>query len=155
EHIGKIAIDPKNSDVVYVAALGHLWNSNDERGLYKTTDGGKTWNRVLTVDKDTGCADVALDPQEPDVVYASTWQFRRQAWSFSSGGPGSALYKSTDGGKTWQKLTKGLPEGTLGRIAIAVAPSRTSVVYANVESAKTALYRSDDTGATWTSVSSA
>lgn len=155
EHIGRIAVDPKNSDVVYVAALGHLWNANEERGLYKTTDGGKTWNRVLYVDKDTGCSDVVLDPQEPSIVYASTWQFRRLGWSFSSGGPGSALYRSTDAGKTWKKLTEGLPTGTLGRIAIGVAPSRTSVVYANVESNKTALYRSDDMGASWTPVSSA
>jgi photosystem II stability/assembly factor-like uncharacterized protein len=155
ERIGKIAIDPKNSDVVYVAALGHLWNANEERGLYKTTDGGKTWSRVLYVDASTGCSDVALDPQEPNVVYAATWQFRRQGWSFSSGGPGSGLHKSTDGGKTWQRVTKGMPEGTLGRIAVAVAPARASVVYATVEAKKTALYRSDDQGVSWTELSSA
>lgn len=154
ERIGKIVIDPKNPDTVYVAALGHLWNGNEERGLYKTTDGGKTWERVLFVDKDTGCADVAIDPQEPSIIYASTWQFRRKGWSFSSGGPGGGLHKSTDGGKTWTRLTKGLPEGTLGRIAIAVAPSRPGTVYAVVEAKKSALFRSDDAGATWAAMSS-
>ncbi len=155
ERVGQIVIDPKNSDTVYVAATGHLWNSNENRGLYKTTDGGKTWNKILYVDADTGCADVAVDPQEPNVVYASMWQFRRKAWSFSSGGPGSGLYKSTDAGKTWNKITKGLPDGTLGRISVAVAPTRASVVYAVVEARKTSLFRSDDQGTTWTNVSSA
>lgn len=155
ERIGKIAIDPKNPQTVYVAALGHLWDSNEERGLYKTSDGGKSWERVLFVDRDTGCADVAVDPQEPSILYASMWQFRRQGWGFSSGGPGSGLYKSTDAGKTWTRLTKGLPEGTLGRIAVAVAPSRPGTVYAVVESKKSALYRSDDAGASWMALSTA
>ncbi len=149
EHIGKIVIDPRNSNTVYVAVLGHLWNANKERGLYKTTDGGKTWERILYVDENTGCADLAIDPQEPDIVYAAMWQFRRLPYHFTSGGPGSGLYKSTDGGKTWKRLENGLPEGELGRIAVAVAPSRPNIVYAFVESKETALYRSDDLGETF------
>ena len=154
ERIARIVVNPKNSDVVYVAATGHLWNSSDERGVYKTTDGGKTWNRVLFVDKDTGCADLAVDPQEPSIVYASMWQFRRKPYFFTSGGPGSGLYKSTDAGKTWKKLANGLPDGELGRIAIAVAPSRPNLVYAVVEAKKSGVYRSEDLGETWTKVSS-
>ncbi|MGA9769194.1 MAG: glycosyl hydrolase [Blastocatellia bacterium] len=153
ERIAQIVIDPKNSDTVYVAATGHLWDSNEERGVYKTTDGGKTWQRALFVDKDTGCADLAIDPQEPNVVYAAMWQFRRKPYFFTSGGPGSGLYKSTDAGKTWKRLTKDLPEGELGRIAIAVAPTRSNRVYAVVEAKKSALYRSDDLGESWTKVS--
>ena len=149
ERIARIVVDPKNSDVVYVAATGHLWNGNDQRGVYKTTDGGKTWSNVLFVNKDTGCADIAIDPQEPSIVYASMWQFRRKPYFFTSGGSGSGLYKSTDAGKTWKKLTAGLPEGELGRIAIGVAPSRPNRVYAIVEAKKSGVYRSDDMGETW------
>lgn len=150
ERISKVIIDPKNPNTVYVAVAGHLWDSHEERGVYKTTDGGATWQRVLYVDANTGCSDLAIDPQETNIIYAAMWQFRRQPYTFSSGGPGSGLHKSTDGGKTWKKLTRGLPEGELGRIAIALAPSRPNVIYANVESKKTALYRSDDMGETWT-----
>lgn len=149
ERISKIVIDPKNSDTVYVAVPGHLWDSSEDRGVYKTTDGGKTWAKILYVNPDTGAGDVAIDPQDGKFVYASMWQFRRKPYFFTSGGPGSGLYRSSDGGKTWKKLTTGLPTGDLGRIALAVAPSRPSVVYANVEAAKTALYRSDDMGETW------
>jgi len=152
ERLSKIVIHPKNSDIVYVAAPGHLWNANEERGVYQTTDGGKTWQRILYVDANTGCSDLAIDPQEPNILYAAMWQFRRMPYFFASGGAGSGLYKSTNGGKTWKKLTKGLPEGELGRIAIAVAPSRPSVVYAVVEAKKTALYRSDDLGESWARV---
>src|SRR5215813_12188401 len=105
ERIARVVIDPKNSDTVYVAATGHLWDGNDERGVFKTTDGGATWQKVLFVNKDTGCSDIAIDPQEPTIVYAAMWQFRRKPYSFYSGGPGSGLYKSTDAGKTWKKLT--------------------------------------------------
>ncbi|MDZ7292909.1 MAG: glycosyl hydrolase [candidate division KSB1 bacterium] len=154
ERISKIVIHPRHSEIVYVAVPGHLWDANDERGLYKTTDGGKTWERILYVDANTGCSDLAIDPQEPDILYAAMWQFRRLPYFFTSGGPGSGLYKSSDGGKTWKKLTAGLPEGDLGRIAIAVAPSRPSVVYAVIEARKTALYRSDDFGENWTKVNS-
>ncbi len=154
ERISKILIDPTDSDTVYVCATGHLWNSNQERGVFKTTDGGKNWEKVLYVDEDTGCGGLAMDPQEPNILYAGMWQFRRWPHSFKSGGPGSGLYKTIDGGKNWGRITNGLPEGELGRIAVAVAPSRPSVVYANIESEKTALYRSDNLGETWRRVGS-
>lgn len=150
ERMSKILIDPKDSDTVYVCATGHLWDANDERGVFKTTDGGKTWEKILYINDDTGCGDLAMDPQDTRILYASTWQFRRSPYFFESGGPGSGFHKSMDGGKTWRKITKGLPRGKLGRIAIAVAPTRTSVIYATVESEKTALYRSEDLGETWT-----
>jgi len=149
ERIARIVIDPDDSNVVYVAALGHLWNANEQRGLYKTVDGGRTWQRVLYVDENTGCADVALDPQQPHILYAAMWQFRRWPHFFHSGGPGSGLYKSVDGGTSWRKITAGLPAGELGRIALAVAPSRPSTLYAVVEAEKTGLYRSDDLGESW------
>lgn len=149
ERISAIVVDPANSDTVYVCATGHLWNPNEERGVFKTVDGGKTWEKILYVNADTGCGDLAIDPQEPRILYAGMWQFRRQPDFFTSGGPGSGLYKTTDGGKTWRRITNGMPEGELGRIAIAVAPPRPSVVYATVEAAKTGLYRSDDVGETW------
>ena len=149
EHVARIAIDPKKSDTVFVCATGHLWNANEERGVFRTTDGGKTWKKVLYADANSGCADLSMDPGEPQILYAAMWQFRRQPDFFTSGGPGSGLYRSTDGGETWTKLKNGLPTGTLGRIAVAVAPSRPSTVYAVVESKKTALYRSDDLGENW------
>ncbi len=149
EHVSKIVIDPTDGETVYVCVTGHLWDSNEERGVFKTTDGGKSWKKILYVDEDTGCGDLAMDPQEPDILYAGMWQFRRWPHFFKSGGPGSGLHKTTDGGKTWRRITQGLPEGELGRIAIAVAPSRPSVVYATVESEKTGLYRSNDLGETW------
>jgi photosystem II stability/assembly factor-like uncharacterized protein len=157
QHIGQIEIDPRNSNVVYVAALGHLWGANPERGLYKTTDAGKTWVRVLFVDDDTGVADVKLDPQSPDIVYASGYQRRRAAFGFNGGGPGSALYKSTDGGATWRKLTDGLPYaegGDTGRIGIAVYRKDPRIVYTEIEHAKGGgLFRSNDRGETWTRMS--
>ncbi len=149
ERIAKIAVHPDESDTVYVCATGQLWSANPERGLYKTTDGGATWELILSVDENTGCADLDMDPQEPRILYASMWQFRRYPDFFTSGGPGSALYRTTDGGENWTELTDGLPEGEKGRIAVAVAPSRPAVVYATVESDDTALYRSDDLGNTW------
>jgi photosystem II stability/assembly factor-like uncharacterized protein len=149
EHIARIAVSPKSSDTVYVCATGHAWNANEQRGVFKTTDGGKTWKKVLYVDTNTGCSDLALDPEIPNIVYAGMWQFRRQPDFFSSGGPGSGFYKSTDGGEHWQKMTNGMPAGNLGRIAVAVAPSRSSVLYALIEAKKTGLYRSDDLGEHW------
>jgi len=149
ERISKILVHPTASNVVYVCATGHLWNANEERGVFKTTDAGKTWERILYIGADTGCGDIAIDPQQPDILYAGMWQFRRYPYFFHSGGPGSGLYKTTDGGKRWCKLTNGLPEGELGRIAVAVAPSRPSTVYAVVESENTGMYRSDDLGETW------
>ncbi|MEM9593039.1 MAG: glycosyl hydrolase [Acidobacteriota bacterium] len=149
ERIGAIRIHPENGDVVYVCVTGHLFNANEERGVYKTTDGGETWERILYVDADTGCADLDIDPQDGDILYAAMWQFRRSAHFFTSGGPGSGLHRSMDGGKTWERLEEGLPEGDLGRIAVAVAPSRPNVLYATVEAKENALYRSDDLGKTW------
>ncbi len=153
EHIARIAVHPKKSDTVYVCATGHAWDANEERGVFRTTDGGKTWKKVLYVDKDTGCADISQDPGDPNILYAGMWQFRRRADNFNSGGPGSALYRTKDGGETWEKLNanaaSGLPKGPLGRIAVAVAPSRPSTLYAVVEAKKTALYRSDDLGEHW------
>ncbi len=150
ERIARIAIDPGETSTVYVCATGHLWSANEERGVYKTADGGESWERVLYVDEDTGCSDVAIDPQDPKILYAGMWQFRRYPDFFNSGGPGSGLYKTTDGGETWNELTRGLPSGDKGRIAVAVAPSRASRVYAVVEAEDTALYRSDDLGESWT-----
>ncbi|HEY4492001.1 MAG TPA: glycosyl hydrolase, partial [Acidobacteriota bacterium] len=153
ERISRIAIDPKNTDTVYVSVPGHLWDANEDRGLYRTTDGGKTWQKVFHVNPDTGCSDVVIDPKDSRIVYAAMWQFRRKPYFFTSGGPGGGLYKSTDAGKTWSKIQNGFPKGDLGRIAIAVAPSKSSVLYATVEANKTALYRSEDSGASWKQLS--
>src|SRR5438105_2436581 len=156
EHIAKILVDPGDSNSVLVCALGHLWDDNDERGVFKTSDGGKTWKKVLAgANGATGCGLLAMSRQEPKTVYASMWDFRRQGWTFRSGGPGSGLFKSTDGGDHWTEIndgnTNGLPPKPWGRVAIAVAPSKPQVVYANIEAEKgRGLYRSDDGGATWT-----
>ncbi|MDD5543231.1 MAG: glycosyl hydrolase [Acidobacteriia bacterium] len=149
ERFARIVIDPTNSNTVYACATGHLWDANSERGLFKTVDGGKTWQKVLSANDETGCAWVTMDPQEPKILFASLWQFRRTPYSFNSGGPGSGLFKTTDGGATWTKLTKGLPEGDLGRIAVAVSPSRPSVVFAAVEAKRSGLFRSEDGGESW------
>jgi photosystem II stability/assembly factor-like uncharacterized protein len=149
ERIAKIAVDPTDSDTVFVCATGHLWNANPERGVYKTTDAGKTWEQIFFIDEDTGCADLKMDPQEPGILYAAMWQFRRSPDFFTSGGPGSGLFQSTDGGENWTELTNGLPKGEKGRIAVAIAPSRPAVVYATVEAENSALYRSDDLGSSW------
>lgn len=153
EHISDIIVHPSNSDVVYVAAQGHLWDSNEERGVFKTTDGGKTWNKILYVDENTGCADLDIDPENPDIIYAAMWSHRRLPWTFDSGFNGkSGLYKSVDGGNTWNTIHSGLPDETLGRIGIGVAPSNGQVIYASVEcksKEKKGLYLSTDQGATW------
>ena len=149
ERVAEVRIDPRNSDVVYACVFGHLWNDNEERGVYKSEDGGKTWERLLYVDEKTGCIDLEIDPQQPDLLYAAMWQVRRWPWFFKSGGPGSNLYRSEDGGRTWRPIREGLPSGDLGRIEIALAPSRPATLYAIVEAKETALYRSDDTGLHW------
>jgi photosystem II stability/assembly factor-like uncharacterized protein len=152
ERIAGIQVNPKDPNEVYVAVLGPLWSDSEERGLYKTNDGGKTWNKILFVDKTTGCSDLFLDPTNPNVLYAAFWEFRRTPWSFSSGGNNSALYKSTDAGKTWNKIHNGFPKGKLGRLAIAAAPSNTNILYTVIESEQDkdkGLYRSDDAGASW------
>jgi photosystem II stability/assembly factor-like uncharacterized protein len=149
ERIARIAIDPKASDTVFVCVTGHLYDDSKERGVYRTKDGGKTWENVLFVAEDTGCGDLAMDPQDARVLYAGMWQVRRKPYFFTSGGPKSGLYKSTDGGTTWRRITKGLPDGDLGRIALAVSPVRPAVVYATVEAKQSGFYRSDDLGETW------
>ncbi len=154
EHIAKILVDPKDSNSVYVCATGHLWDDNDERGVFKTNDGGKSWKKILAgANGSTGCGLIAMSPQEPKIIYASMWDFRRKGWTFRSGGPGSGMYKSTDGGDHWTEINsasgKGLPEKPWGRVAIAVAPAKPNVVYANIESKSSALYRSDDAGQSW------
>lgn len=149
EHISKVIIDPNNSDVVYVAVPGALWSDSKTRGLYKTTDGGKSWKKILYTDAKTGCADIAIDPKNSDVLYASMWQFRRTTHSFNSGGPGSALYKSTDGGKTWKKIQKGIEEGELGRMCIAISPTETNKIFLVAESKSSAMYGSTNGGESW------
>lgn len=152
ERISAIEIDPTNSNVVYVGVQGALWSASADRGVYKTTDGGKTWEKILYVDENTGCSELVMDSKNPNVLYAAFWEHRRTAWSFNSGGMQSALYKSTDAGKTWNKIHNGFPTGKLGRIAVAIAPSNPNILYSVIESetdATKGLYRSDDAGATW------
>ena len=160
EHIAKILVDPGDGNNVLVCATGHLWDDADERGVYKTTDGGKTWKKVLAgANGSSGCALLAMSRQEPKTIYASMWDFRRQGWTFRSGGPGSGLFKSSDGGDHWTEISenngKSLPAKPWGRVAIAVAPSKPNVVYANIEVEKgRGLYRSDDGGGSWTKLDS-
>ena len=151
-----ILVDPKNPDVAYVGALGHLFAPNQDRGVFKTTDGGKTWKKILYVDADTGVATMAMDPKDPDVLYVAMWQMQRSPWDFSSGGPSSGIWKSTDGGAHWNNIShnQGLPAGVLGKVGLAVAPSNPNVVYALVQAHVTdsepgGLYRSEDAGKTW------
>lgn len=183
-HIGRIVIDPTDSDVVYVAALGHLYSENEERGLYKTTNGGKTWKKVLDIQREDGkyigVVDVIMSPEDPNTLIAAAYDKIRRPWTFNEGGEGSAVYKSTDGGKSWNKLSNGFPGGFLGRIGLAYAPNNANVVYANVENvnvegiseeerkrmleiglplgndqktAGTEMYRSDDGGESWRKIS--
>lgn len=180
-HIGRIVIHPKNPDVVFVAAAGHLYSDNPERGLYETRNGGKTWRLILDVregGRQIGVTDVVLDPKDPDIMYAATYDKERKPWTFNAGGPGSAIYKSRDGGRKWEKLAGGLPTGVLGRIGLDVSASNPNIVYANIENNNIAgmsseeryrlmragiapkgneagdeMYRSDDRGATWRKVS--
>lgn len=166
KHIGRIITHPANRDIAFVAAMGHLWGPNEERGLYRTKDAGETWEKVLGVDDLTGAVDVQMDPLDHDILYAATYQRQRRPWGFHGGGPGSALWKSTDGGDTWDKLTNsglenGLPTGTIGRIGISIYRSDPRIVYVSVEqglryNASTAyeergagIYRSEDRGETW------
>jgi photosystem II stability/assembly factor-like uncharacterized protein len=151
EHIGRVVIDPRDSKVVYVAAEGPLWGPGGDRGLYKTTDGGKNWKAVLTISENTGVVDVAIDPSNPDIVYASAYQRRRHVFTLIDGGPESAIYKSSDAGATWNKLKSGLPTVDMGRIGLAVSAVDPSVVYASIEAADGTggIFRSNDRGATW------
>lgn len=152
-HIPRIVIHPSNANIVYVAALGHLWGPNEERGVFKTIDGGKTWNKVLYIDPDTGVTDLAMDPMNPDTLYAATYQRRRTPFGFNGGGPGSGIYRTTDGGATWKKLTNGLPKTEMGRIGLDVYRRNGNIVYALVESESPGIYRSDDKGETWVKMS--
>lgn len=179
-HIGRVVIHPQNPDIVYVAALGHLYSENPERGLYKTTDGGKTWTKALDVvggNRTIGVVDVAMDPADPDILYAAAYDRLRKPWTYMLGGPGSGLYKSADAGATWKKLAGGMPTGILGRIGIAVYAKNSSILYACIENANKPglsederwkeilegkssqgmingeIYRSDDAGETWKKVS--
>ncbi|MEZ4881220.1 MAG: hypothetical protein R2775_02395 [Flavobacteriaceae bacterium] len=152
ERISSIVINPNNTDEVYVGVLGALWNDSEDRGIYKTTDGGKTWNKILYTGPSTGVSDILIDPKNPNILLASIWEFRRTAWGFNSGGENSAIYKSTDSGKTWNKLTNELPTGKLGRIGIAMAPSDSKIIYAVIETGEketNGLWRSNDSGNSW------
>jgi photosystem II stability/assembly factor-like uncharacterized protein len=150
-HISMIRIHPGNGNIVWVAAQGPLWNSGGERGLYKTTDGGENWSRILDIDEDTGANEFVIDPVNPDVIVASSYQRRRHVWTLINGGPGSGIHKTTDGGKTWRKISEGLPEGDLGRIGLAAAQTSPNTLYAIVEADEEGqgIYRSTDFGESW------
>ncbi|MGD8540358.1 MAG: hypothetical protein PVI66_16725, partial [Candidatus Aminicenantes bacterium] len=173
-HIGRIVIHPENSDIVYVAALGHLYSFNEERGLYKTTDGGQTWKKVLYISEKVGVVDVCMNSSKPDVLFAAAYDKQRLPWHFEEGGEGSAIYKSVNGGETWVKLSGGLPEGKIGRIGLDIYRKNPDIVYAAIENANTRppteeeikrareqdrepqktpvggeVYRSEDGGTTW------
>jgi photosystem II stability/assembly factor-like uncharacterized protein len=152
--IGAVIVDPLDPNIVLVAAIGHAFGPNTQRGVFRSTDGGKTWNRTLYKNELTGAIDLAADPHNPKIIYAALWQVRRQPWNFASGGPGSGLYRSTDGGITWSQLTgHGLPGGILGRIDIAISPVDSHRIYAMIEAKEGGLYRSDDGGVQWRRVS--
>ena len=150
-HIHRIIVDPTNPDVVYVGAIGSPWGEHPERGVFKTTDGGKTWNNILFANNKTGVADLIMDPTNPNKLIAAMWEHKRDPWFFNSGGEGSGLHITHDGGKTWKKLTEddGFPKGNLGRIGVAIAPNKPNIIYALVEAKKNALYKSEDGGFKW------
>ncbi len=156
-HIGRIVVHPTDPDVVYVAAQGDLWGPNKERGVYKSTDGGATWTLALSVNDDTGANDIAIDPQSPNIVYATMYQRRRTAFGFSGGGPGSGVYRSVDSGAHWTKLTHGLPtHGDLGRCALDIYRKNSNIVYAEIQHETLGgVYRSEDKGENWTRMSDA
>jgi photosystem II stability/assembly factor-like uncharacterized protein len=151
-HVNRIRIHPTNPDIVWVGVLGHAFGQNEQRGVFKTTDGGKTWKKVLYRNTSTGISDLALDPTNPTILYAAMWYANRTPWSMTSGGPGGGLYKSTDGGDNWTELTanSGLPKGLWGKVGITVSPAKSSRVWALIEAEEGGVYRSDDAGATWT-----
>jgi len=159
EHIGKIVIHPEDPDTVWVAAEGPLWSSGGERGLYKTTDGGASWNRTLVGDEGddawTGVTDIEIDPRDPDVLYAATWQRHRTVAAYVGGGPNSGIHRSADGGESWTELENGLPEGNMGKIGLAISPQDPDVLYAAIEQdqRKGGVWRSADRGASWEKMS--
>ena len=150
-NIHRVLINPHNPDEVYVGAQGPAWGETEHRGVYKTTNGGDSWEKILYIDKKTGIGELVLDPRNPDKLIANMWQFRRWPWFFKSGGPSSGMHITFDGGKTWKKRTDkdGLPKGDLGRMGIAIAPSNPKLIYALIESKKNALYKSEDGGFKW------
>jgi photosystem II stability/assembly factor-like uncharacterized protein len=154
--ISILAVDPKNPDVVYAASMGHVFKPNPERGVFKTTDGGKTWKKILFVDDQTGAIDLAMDPKDSQVLYAAMWQAHRTPWGLVSGGPGSGLYKTTDAGAHWENLSRnpGMPQGLLGRVGVSVAASSPNIVYAIMQAKEGGVFRSNDGGKTWTRVNS-
>jgi photosystem II stability/assembly factor-like uncharacterized protein len=149
--VARIVIDPTDANVVYIAAQGHLWGPNVERGVFKTTDGGQTWKKVLFVDENSGATDLVIDPVNPQTLYAATYQRQRRTWGFNGGGPGSGIHRTTDGGATWTKLTNGLPAGDKGRISLSLYASDPKVVYATIEARApgSGIYRTLDGGTTW------
>jgi photosystem II stability/assembly factor-like uncharacterized protein len=151
EQIGQIRIDPKDPNLVYVAALGHMSGPNAERGVFRSKDGGKTWQKVLFKSDKAGAIDLAMDASNPRVLYASFWQVVRKPWTFESGGPDGGIWKSTDSGDTWTELTHnpGLPKGVLGRIGVTVSPANPDRVWALIEAQEGGIFRSDDGGKTW------
>lgn len=152
-HIGRVLVHPSDPDVVFVAALGNLWRGSAARGVYKTSDGGQTWEKVLYIDEFTGAVDLVMHPENPEILYAATYQRMRRTWGFNGGGPGSGLFKTTDGGETWSALAVGLPEGDKGRIGLAISESNPEVLYATIEHARLpGTYRSNDGGDTWAKV---
>ena len=155
-HIGRIVIHPRNPEIVYVAAVGHLWGPNAERGVFKTSDGGRSWQKVLFVDDNTGATDIVMDPQDPETLFAAMYQRQRKAWGFNGGGPGSNIYRTTDGGATWTKLSSGLPKGDKGRIGLDLFHGDGRIVFAVIEAAghDSGVYRSTDRGDTWTQLGS-
>ncbi len=150
-HIGRIIVHPANENIVYVAAMGPLWGPGGDRGVYRTSDGGETWQRVLALDENTGVVDLVMDPTDPDVIYAASYQRRRHLWTLIDGGPGSGIHKTTDGGQTWTELSSGLPSEDMGRIGLAISPAAPRTVYAIVEAArgKSGFFRSTNAGQTW------
>ena len=150
-HIARIRIHPKDPDLVYVAALGHAFGPNQQRGVFRSKDGGESWERVLFRSEKAGAIDLSMDPNNPRILYAAIWETQRTPWSLVSGGPDSSIYKSADGGDTWQELTgnPGLPSGLKGRIGLAASPGRPNRVWASIEAEESGLFRSDDGGATW------
>src|ERR1700731_1353041 len=149
-HIGAVIVHPANPDIAFVAALGHAYGKNTERGVFRTRDGGKTWEKVLYLDDHTGAIDVVFDPNNPHILFAAMWEGYRTPWTLNSGGEKDGLYRSSDDGTTWKRLEgNGLPEGTLGRIGVAVSGADSNVVYALIEAKNGGLYRSEDAGATW------
>ncbi|MFQ5678582.1 MAG: hypothetical protein ACE5HP_03905 [Gemmatimonadota bacterium] len=153
ERIKRVVVDPRDADIAYICALGHAWGPNEERGVFRTRDGGRSWAKVLYLNEDTGCSDLAMDPSNPRILYAGMWTFRRRPWRFDDGGGETALYRSNDGGTTWKRLTTGLPEGPMARIGVALSRSRPNVVYLITEAKdEGVLFRSEDRGENWRKV---